>query len=218
VGLLFLAAAILYRVNGVAYSYLATDIVYSGSALYTVSYALGLLLSPVLFGLAAGGVILCCGAGSVSRGGRMLLLGGGVYLADGVAKVLIDLSAGAVHTGMLWAAILSSGLEALFCIWMLTVAFLYGRSAAAGRLSPVRACVYAALVHMAGRMLGETVYLIRFLIDVDFLPYASEIVQIIGSYLQIAALHGGVAGLTMWGVCRVFLRKNADTGENLHKI
>ncbi len=180
----------------IANSFVATDVRYMETLWPTVLYYLRQLFSV----LAVGAAVAALTAG-VFRFGRkcgttVFFLYAGILLADTAAAFLIDVFSGAVSGGRLILALLSVLGGWLFgCVLLLAARLVTVRRAKRGR-TPAAAVLWSSVVCMAGRLALETVYLLQFLIEVEFLPYASEIVVIVGEYLSIVFFHGGVVWLT----------------------
>ncbi len=198
--LLLLLPVLLARGISIANSFAATDIRYMDTVLPTVLYYLKQLFSVFVFGAAAAAL-----AAGIFRFGRkcgtaVFCLAVGILLADTAAAFLIDAVSGAVSSDRLLLALLSGLGSWLFGAALVLIArLLTGRCAARGH-TPARAVLWSAVVCMAGRLLMETVYLLQFLIEVEFLPYASEIAVIVGEYLSIVFFYGGVVWLAAYAL------------------
>lgn len=187
-----LAAA---RIVSVLYSYAATDILYMETILPSVLLYARQVLTAIAFGAGIASV-----AAAVFRLGEkcsaaVFGIHAGLLLADALAAFLIDVISGAVSApaagftfvvgllGFLWDAVLS------FAAW------ITARQCLKRKKSAARALLLGTLFYMAGRLLLEIVYLIEFLIEVDFLPYSTEIPVIVGEFLSIIVISGGVVWL-----------------------
>ena len=58
------------------------------------------------------------------------------------------------------------------------------------------ALLIGALVCLGVRMVLQIFYIVQFLVEVEFAPYASEIIQMIGEILQTVAMSGGAVWLS----------------------
>ena len=73
-------------------------------------------------------------------------------------------------------------------------------------VTPVLFFFGSAAIYMLGRLLMEAVYLMQFLVEVEFAPYPEEIAVITGEFLGIVFLHGGVTFFASFLVGRLFSR------------
>ncbi|MBO5670047.1 MAG: hypothetical protein J6S41_00730, partial [Clostridia bacterium] len=181
---LILLPILLARCVSIVNSFTATDIRYMDTALPTVLYYLRQLFSVISYGAATAAL-----AGGIFRfggkcGTRVFFLYAGILLADTVAAFLMDILSGAVSGAMIPLALVSGLGNWLFGASLVLIARLVtGRCAKTGR-TPARAVLLSAVFCMAERLLLETVYLLQFLIEVEFLPYATEIAVIAFEYLS----------------------------------
>ncbi len=192
--LLFVAA----RTVGVVNSFVATDIAYENTAWPTVLYYLKLVFAVAAFGVGVGAMVLI-----PRKRWHLWLVFAGISFADGVAAFLIDALSGTVTKDLLAPAALSC-----FGNWLL-----------AGGLMALAACIIqkrssrpgtlfvSSLVYMGGRLLMETLYLVQFLVEVEFAPYPREILSILSEYGEILLLYGGVAYLAAFVTHRLFAKK-----------
>ncbi len=190
--LVLLAAA---RAVSVVASFLATDIRYSETLWPVILNAAKQLLFVTAFGSGISLLTL------LSRFGKRPLWQGvgtatALFLLDGVASFAIDATSGAVGKELLPVAAIYCGMNWLFhVVLLLFVAALSDRGRQGGQ-NRNRILLSGALVYMGGRLLLETLYLVQFLIEVEFMPYAREILSILLAYGEIVLLYGGVGFLS----------------------
>lgn len=211
----FLAAALLLlpvllaRGVSIVNSFLATDIRYMDTVWPTVLYYLRQLFSVLAFGVSF--AALAAGTFRFGRkcGTAVFFLSAGILFADTVAAFLIDAVSGTVSGGMLLLALFSGLGSWLFGAALLLIARLVAGRCAGKDRTMKQAVFLSAIFCMAGRLLLETVYLLQFLFEVEFLPYASEIVVIAGEYLSIVFFYGGMVWLTARGLLAWLTRTGA---------
>ena len=187
---------LLARGVGIANSFVATDVRYMETLWPTVLFYLRQLFSVIAVGAAV--AALTAGVFRFGRkcGTAVFFLYACILLADTAAAFLIDAVSGAVSGGRLMLALISVlGGWLVGCVLLLLARLVTERCEKRGR-TPAAAVLRSSVICMAGRLALETVYLLQFLIEVEFLPYASEIVVIVGEYLSVVFFHGGVVWLT----------------------
>ena len=199
------------RSVGVLYSAVATDIQYSASPLPSALYYLRQILAAVSYG---GGIAATAASVSAGLGGAPAILHSGVLLADALAAFCIDAFSGAVSGAALPFAAIMNLSEWLFASLFVAVAYLTARRMTRRGRTPARICVVSAAFYLAGRLLLLTQYQLRFLKEVDFRPYPSEIVQICGEYLQFIFIYGGVISLSAVLFLPLFLPGNTEKHAN----
>jgi hypothetical protein len=215
---LYLFAAVLIfvpiaasRGTALVSSFVSTDIRYMETALPAVLDYLRLTLSVFAFGAAAASAVTAVFRCGKKSGAAVIGIHAAVLLLDAVTAVLIDTLSGAVSGGMILLAVFSCLADALWNVLLSFLGWYAACRAAAKQRTEEGALLSASLIHMGGRLLLETVYLIQFLIEVEFLPYAREIVVIVGEYLRIVCFYGGVTFIGAWLIFtwlnRTFLRK-----------
>ncbi len=201
--LILLAAA---RVLGVLYARFATDIRYMETVLPAIFDYARRILTAVAFGTGIAFTGYAVFFGEKREGRQTFLLHAAVLLADAAAALLMDGISGAVRGAALPLAVLSVGAG---WIWTALLAFLgwfFARRIANKGGAPERALIASSAVYMTGRLLLETVYLIQFLIEVEFAPYPQEIAVIAGEFLGIVFLHGGITFFASFIAGRILSR------------
>ena len=123
-----------------------------------------------------------------------------ICFADGAAVFLIDLLSGAFQETFLtvMGLVLVTGTFLVECAFVWLVYCIAARSAA-----PEKSVLWACGVHMLGRLAMEVVYLIQFLIEVDFAPYKNEVWSIVRSFGGIVLWQGIALWLASVLVCRL---------------
>ena len=194
----------LSRTVSVLFSYAATDILYSESVLPAVlTY-----LRQIFFACACGTGIaaMCTALYTNSRRTAMILLGihCGLLLADVLYAFASDAISGSVEAALLGIAALFNLGEWIIGVLILAAGYLCmakchhtGRSASTALLT-------ASLVSLGVRMALQLFYIVQFLIEVEFSPYASEIIQMIGELLQVTVMSGGAVWLSAVGMHMFF--------------
>jgi len=194
---------LLARICSVLYSTAATDILYAETILPDVLTVLRQILSSAAFGTA-----LAFAARSFAGFGGIFAAVGiscGIFLLDAASSFLIDAAGGAVSSDLLpLAAVLNLG-DWLFSALLLLIAALVIRHAAKKQRSAGWGLAGGALIWLIGRMLLQLFYIVSFLIEVEFQPYGSEIVQMLGEILQVL-FTGGVVWLCAVGLYALFCR------------
>ncbi len=190
--LILLSAA---RTLGVLYSYAATDIRYLETFLPTFLHYARQFFTSAAFGAGVAFTAIGVFFGDTREGRQMFLLHAGILLADAAAALFIDGISGAVSGESLLLAALSVGAGWLWSVLLAFLGWIAARRVSRRAGAVERALFISSAVYMAGRLLLETVYLIQFLIQVEFVLYSEEIVVIVGEYLSIVFLYGGVTFL-----------------------
>lgn len=126
-----------------------------------------------------------------------------ICFADAAAVFLGDLFSGSFQdTFLIWlgAAVVAGTFLVDACfVWLV---YCIARKAA----SPEKSILWASGLHMIGRLAMETVYLIQFLVEVDFSPYRNEILSILRSYGSIVLWQGMALWLMGILACRLWRR------------
>lgn len=170
-----------------AYSYVSTDILYMDGALPSLLLTVRSVMTWLSVFVTV--VAFCT---FIKRGVEKSCAGMAwaftlICLADATTVFLGDLLSGAFQDSLLvWlglAVVAGTFLAEFAFIWLV---YCIARNAP----DPKKAILGASVLHMAGRLIMETVYLIQFLIDVDFSPYAREIWSILCSYGNIVWWQG----------------------------
>ena len=130
-----------------------------------------------------------------------------IVFADAAAMFLIDVCTGAVGV-FVWMALIMDTATFLFEAVFVWLVYWIARRSATAKKSILR----ASALHMAGRLAMETVYLIQFLIEVDFAPYANEVWTILLTYLGIVLWQGAavwLASMLLYRWCKRGSRRSA---------
>ena len=199
VGAVFLCLC-LSRTASILFSYAATDILYSESVLPTVlSY-----LRQILYACAFGASIASAAYALYADESRTALCLTGIHavllFADVLCAFLSDLISGSVEDVLIgYAALFNLG-DWLIASLLLFAAYFCMKKCRAGGRSFSSALLAGALVCLGVRMALQIFYIMQFLIEVEFSPYTSEIIQMIGEILQTVAMSGGAVWLSALGV------------------
>lgn len=199
---LILLPALFSRICAVLYSGAATNILYSETALPEVLSWLRQIFSAISFGGGVASVVY-----AAYTFGRSVAVGTAalhvcILLADVSAAFLIDAISGAVSGALLMVAALMNLGDWLFSALLVTVgALLVGRRARRGK-GEAGALRLFALVYFSGRILLRLIYMVQFLVEVEFAPYSQEIVQMVGEILETCFISGAVwlsgVGMHAW--------------------
>ena len=206
----FLAAALILlpllsaRGVGIANSFLATDVRYMDTVWPTLLYYLRQLFSVLFLGVSFAALAAATFRFGKKSGTAVLSLSAGLYFADTAAAFLIDVISGAVSGRVLLALLSGLGSWLFWAVLLWFSRIVAGRCAVRGR-TPEQAVLWSAALCAAVRLLMETAYLLQFLIEVEFLPYATEIAVIAGEYLSIVFFYGGLVWLSTRGLLPCFL-------------
>lgn len=184
--------AVLARITGVAYSFLATDVMYSGSIICEILPSVRQTLSYLSFAAAA------CSASGRAFSMRSTLVPATVYaavlFADGIFVILYDLLTGVLE-GRLFLAILYR-LEIIIYFFVL---FLVGvgisRLALKRNKSIKRAVALSAALPPAISFVMVIWSCVDLLIEVDFLPYSDEVFSMSVSVITVL-IAGALSVLT----------------------
>ena len=199
-----LLCAFLARICSVLYSTAATDILYAETVLPDVLIILRQILSSASFGAALAFTSLSvydCGG----KTGAAVGICCGIFLLDAAASFLIDAASGSVSSDLLpLAAVLNLGDWLFSSLLLLIAAFIIRRTAGRQR-SASRGLVLGALVWLIGRMILQLFYIVSFLVEVEFQPYSSEVVQMLGEILQVL-FTGGVVWISAFGLYALLTR------------
>ncbi len=205
VGAVFLCL-FLSRTVSVLFSYAATDILYSESVLPTLLSYLRQIFSACACG--AGIAAMCTAIYADERRTALILLGihSGLLLADVLCAFASDAVSGAVEDVLLGIAALFNLGDWLVGALLLALAYLcMVKCFRRGR--PLSfALLAASLVSLGVRMALQLFYIVQFLIEVEFSPYASEIIQMIGEILQVIVMSGGAVWLSAVGIQAFFAK------------
>ena len=175
-----------------AYSYVSTDILYMDGALPSLLLTVRSVMTWLSVFVTV--VAFCT---FIKRGVEKSCAGMAwaftlICLADATTVFLGDLLSGAFQDSLLvWlglAVVAGTFLAEFAFIWLV---YCIAQNAP----DPKKAILGASVLHMAGCLIMETVYLIQFLIDVDFSPYAREIWSILRSYGNIVWWQGAALWL-----------------------
>jgi len=190
--LITLAAA---RILGVLYARTATDIRYMETLFPTLLDYGRKALTTAAFGAGIAFTVYAVFSGKKREGRQMLFVHTGVLLADAAAAFSIDAVSGALRGAALPLAVLSVGAGWIWSVLLAVLGWLFARRISRRGGTPERAVLTSSAGYMAGRLLMETVYLMQFLLEVEFAPYPEEIAVIAGEFLSIVVLHGGITFL-----------------------
>ena len=197
---------LLSRTVSILFSYAATDILYSESVLPTVLSYLRQILSACACG--AGIAAMCTALYADDRRTALILLGvhSGLLLIDVLCAFASDAFSGAVEDVLLgYAALFNLG-DWLISVLLLALAYLCMRRCRLTDRSSSSALIAASLVSFGMRMILQLFYIIQFLIEVEFSPYASELIQMVGEILQVIVMSGGVVWLSAVGMHTAFMK------------
>ena len=198
-----------------AYSAVATDILYMEGALPSIlSGARSVLLWLSILVTVVAFSTLACGRSEKAPTG-MAWIFTLIVFADAAGVFLTDLCGGAFRENILvWL-----GLAVDIGTFLLEGAFVWLVYSIARRCpTPEKAVLWTSLLHMGWRLAMETVYLIQFLIDVDFSPYPKEILSILRSYGGIVLWQGVVLFLASTLICRLRSGKSGVSDSSARKI
>lgn len=123
-----------------------------------------------------------------------------ICFADAATVFLSDLLSGAFqNTVFIWL-----GLSVVAGTFFAESAFVFLVCIIARKSSTPRKSVFwGSFVHMSGWLAMETVYLIQFLVEVDFAPYKKEVLSILRSYGSIVLWQGVALWLAAALICRL---------------
>lgn len=205
VGAVFLCL-LLSRTVSILFSYAATDILYSESVLPTVLSYLRQIFAACACG--AGIAAMCTALYADDRRTALILLGAhsGLLLIDVLCAFASDAFSGAVEDVLLgYAALFNLG-DWLISVLLLALAYLCMRRCRLTDRSSSSALIAASLVSFGMRMILQLFYIVQFLIEVEFSPYASEIIQMVGEILQVIVMSGGAVWLSAAGMYMFFAK------------
>lgn len=208
-----LAAA---RVVSVLYSYTATDILYMESVLPTVLLYARQILTAAAFGAGIASIVSAVFRFGQKRGAVLFGMHAALLFADTLAAFLIDVVGGAVSASAAAFTLVVALLNFLWSAAFSFAAWTVARQCLKRQKSAGRAALLGAVLYMAGRLLLEIIYLIEFLIEVDFLPYSTEIAVIVGEFLGILVISGGVVWLAAFAV-QGLLARGAKNLQSIYK-
>lgn len=190
-----LAFTVLSRVCGLVYSYIATDVLYAESAIPIVLTLLRSLLAMCAYGTAAGGAALFSACGKPNF--PAVAYAGALFL-DCAFSVVYDLSRGVLGGRIVLAIAYSAAKLAVPVLCVFLGGCVMRRIK--GTVGARRGGVVLALVYPTINALVLLYSIVSFMLEVDFLPYASEIVSIaidVGSAVLGAVLSAFFAALTV---------------------
>ena len=189
---LFFFCRLTVRGVSFAYSYVSTDILYMDGALPLLLLTVRSVMTWLSVFVTVVAFCTFIKRGTEKSRAGMAWAFTLICFADAAAVFLGDLLSGAFQDSLLvWlglAVVAGTFLAESAFIWLV---YCIARNAP----TPKKAILGASALHMAGRLAMETVYLIQFLIDVDFSPYAQEIWSIIRSYGSIVLWQGAALWL-----------------------
>jgi len=212
--LIIALSALFSRLCGVFYSITATDILYAETFLPQL-----LEWGRDIFYAVSFGAGIASAAAAVFRMGQKIALSvfgihAAVLFADAASALLIDALTSAVSGGTLILAILVNLCEWLFAVLLAFVGYRCAvRFSKTGKKTLSYSLVCSSLICLAGWVLLRVIDILGFLIEVEFQPYTSEIVLILGEVLQTVFLYGGVVWISAVGT-EVILRKTVIDREN----
>ncbi len=213
-GAIFLFVLLLAsRLVSVFYSYVKTDILYSESLLPDVLYYARQVLSAAAFGAGIAASVFAVFRFGKEYGAAAFGIHSALLFADILAAYLIDVISRAVSEEWLsFAALVAVG-EWLFLSALSLAAWGFACRSAKRKKGSDRVLLVGSLVHLGGWLLLEIFYLIEFLIDVDFLPYRTEIVVIVGQFLSHIVLNGGAVWIAALAFFALFSRLFDEKSE-----
>ena len=179
-----------YRLTSLLYSYAATNVLYSESALPSVlAYVRG-----VFYAAFAGAYIAAIVFVEKKERLRLWVTALILLAVDGASALLIDLAEGAISQAAALVALLNVAGDCLYTaalLWLCLplTAFLEQRN------KRDRALTACSALFFIGRLLPWLVSVVSFLIEVEFRPYTREVLTIAGELLQLAVLSGGCVWL-----------------------
>ena len=195
---------LLSRTCSVLYSTAATDILYAETVLPDVLTYLRQIFSSASFGVGLAFVAAAFSFGKKDAVGAACIHGG-ILLLDAAASFIIDAVSGAVSAALLPLAAILNGGSWLYSALLLLIAFAMIRRTQKKEQPVSRGLLAGSLTWFAGRMLLQLFYILSFLIEVEFQPYAKEIVQMLGEILQVL-FQGGIVWLSAAGSHFLFRR------------
>ena len=131
-----------------------------------------------------------------------------ICFADAAGVFLLDLCSGAFRENILiWL-----GLTVVVGTWLAETAFVWLVYCIARKTSARnKSVLWTSFLHMAWQLVLETIYLVQFLIDVDFSPYPKEIWSILRSYGEIVLWQGMALWLAATMICRLRRSRTSET-------
>lgn len=202
--LLTLALTVLARICGIVYSYFATDILYAESAFLPYLPIIKSILSCAAYGAAVGTAVALTGH---SRSGAIGLYAL-VLVADSAAAFVFDLLSGVLRGRVLFAVLYAVLKAAMPLLCILLGLLISRRLIRDGRIP--RAAVVVSLVYPVLSLVELMRAAISYLIEVDFMPYSSEIVSIVTDLAGVAASFA-VSAVISYFLCRSFIRRGQNS-------
>ncbi len=187
---------LLSRTASVLFSYAATDILYSESVLPTVLSYLRQIFSACACGAGIASMAFALYADAPRTAPLLWGIQAALLLADVLFAFLSDLISGAVEKSLLGVAALFNLGDWLIASLLLFAACLCMRKCRTGGRSISAALLIGSLVSLGVRLALQIFYIVQFLIEVEFSPYASEIIQMVGEILQAVVMNGGAVWLS----------------------
>lgn len=205
---LFFLCRLAARGVSLVYSAVATDVLYMEGALPTVLVCVRsvLIWLSVLVTVVAFSTLARSPAQKSTAG--MAWVFSLIVFMDAAGAFLLDLCSGAFReTILIWL-----GLTVVVGTWLAETAFVWLVYCVARKTSTQKKSVlWTSFLHMAWQLVLETVYLVQFLIDVDFSPYPKEIWSILRSYGGIVLWQGMALWLAATVICRLRRSRTSET-------
>ena len=131
-----------------------------------------------------------------------------ICFADGATVFLSDLFSGAFQDTFfaLMGLALVAGTFLAECAFVWLVYCIARKTSARNK-----SVLWTSFLHMAWQLVLETIYLVQFLIDVDFSPYPKEIWSILRSYGGSVFWQGIALWLAATMICRLRRSRTSET-------
>ena len=212
--LVLLAAA---RAVSLWYSYAATDILYMETVLPDVLFYARQILSMTAFGTGTAATVLAAFRYGKPCSFAFFGIFAALFLADHLCAFLTDVISGAIGDALIPFAAVVTAIE-----WVCNTLLAYLALVAVHRClrrgkDRDHALLSASLVHLAGWLCVEIAYLIDSLIAVDFAVTPSGTVLIVGEFLRVIVLNGGVVWIAAVAFFALFSRLSDKKSEEFTK-
>ena len=204
----------LSRACSFMYSYFATDVVYSDSAILPYLPIIRKIISCAAYGAAAGAAV---GSAAFGRGRALTVCAYALVLAADSATALVYDGVSGVLRGRVALAVIYTVVKAVLPVMCVVLGLLITRRSVRQE-HITRATIIAALVYPALSFAEFVRDVVVYLINVEFLPYASEIVSITLDFTGIALsaiLSVVFANILCRGVLRASHRIAASGTDNV---
>lgn len=192
--------AVAARVSGIVYSYLATDVVYAAGILCRILPAVRQVLSALSYAFAAGAFMYAYYTEIKSK--APVITYGAVVLADALSVILFDVFSGvfADDPWRLFLGIIYRIGLAVYSVLLLIIGCAIGKAIHRRKGSLWPAAVIPAILPPVIKLIVVICKSIAFLIEWEFLPFASEIYTMIfeiGTVMLAGILSAIIAVLTV---------------------